>query len=78
MFNATPRPLYLLEREPVPTVQEGDGPQGLSGWVRKISSPPGAHPRAVHSVDTIPTDLCRPTFAEMLLYNISNYVIGIR
>ena len=50
IFNATPQPLYLWQRDPVPTVQE-------AGWtlrpvwsVQKISLPPGFDPRTVQPV----------------------------
>jgi hypothetical protein len=41
VVNATPRPLYPRERDPVPIV---GGPQGWSGLLRKISPPPGIDP----------------------------------
>ena len=34
MVNATPLPLYQTERNPVPILQEADGPQGRSGLMR--------------------------------------------
>jgi hypothetical protein len=39
-------PLYW-ERDPVPFSRRLDGHRGLSGGVRKISSPPGFDPQAV-------------------------------
>ena len=45
LVNATPRPLYPRERDPVAIVQEAGCAQGPSGRVRKISSPPGFDPQ---------------------------------
>ena len=39
MVNATLRPLYSQERDPVPIVLEQEGLQGQSGRLRNISSP---------------------------------------
>ena len=43
-------------KDPVPIVQEAGGLQGRSGWVRKISSPPGFVPRTVQTVVSRYTD----------------------
>jgi hypothetical protein len=51
MVNATLRPLYPRERDPVPIAEEtGGGGQGRSGRVRKISPPPGFDPRTLQPV----------------------------
>jgi hypothetical protein len=46
MVNATPRPLYPRYS----LYRWLDGPQGQSGWVRKILPPPGLDPRTVQPV----------------------------
>jgi hypothetical protein len=45
VVNCTPRPLYSRERNSVTIVQKLGGPQGRSGWVRKIYPPLGFDPR---------------------------------
>ena len=55
MVNATPRPLYPREREPVPTGGRV-GPRGGSGRVRKISPPLLFDPQTVQPVATRYTD----------------------
>jgi hypothetical protein len=50
VINATPRPLYLRERNSLPAVQVAGGPQGQSGHVRKISQPLGFDPRTFQPV----------------------------
>ena len=54
--NATPRPIYLREKDQVPIVGEGGQPQGLSGRVRKISHPPGFNPLTEQVVASRNTD----------------------
>jgi hypothetical protein len=49
MVNATPRPLYPRERDPVPIVEEAGRSQGQSGLVRKISHSPGFDIWTFHS-----------------------------
>ena len=52
VFNATPRPLYPRERDPLPLYKILGGTQGLSGRVRKISPhpPQGFDSRTVQPV----------------------------
>jgi len=54
---ATPWPLYPLDRDPVPVVQESWWATGPVWMVQKISPQPGYDPRTVQSVATIPTEL---------------------
>jgi hypothetical protein len=50
----------------VPTVQEGlGGPQGRSGRMLKISSPPGSDPRTVQPVASRYTDRPIPAPREL-------------
>ena len=42
VVNATPRSLYLLERDPLRIIQEAEC---VPGWARKISPAPGLEPR---------------------------------
>ena len=58
--NATPRPLYHLERDPVPIVQEAGWAVGRSGRVRKTSLPPGFESRSVQPVASRNTDYVIP------------------
>jgi len=44
------------------------GPKGRSGWVRKISSPPGFDPRTVQPVDSRYTDHANPVKETMKQY----------
>jgi hypothetical protein len=48
--SATPRPLYPLETDPVPIVQEAGWVSGRSGRVWNISSPQGFDPRTFQPV----------------------------
>ena len=41
VINATPRPLYLRERDPYPLYRRLGGPQDRYGRVQKISPPTG-------------------------------------
>ena len=52
VVNATPRPLYSREGDPVPIllVDSNYGPQSQSGQVRKISPTPGFDPQSVQTV----------------------------
>ena len=54
VVNATSRPLYNQEKEPVP--RRLGGPQGRSKRVRKISSPLGFDPRTAQLVASRYTD----------------------
>jgi len=57
MLSSSLRPLYPKEIDPVSIVQEaGWASLGLSGQVRKISSPPGFNPRTVQPIATMPTE----------------------
>ena len=47
---ATPWLLYLWERDTVPSYRRLGGPQGRSGWVRKITQPQGFDPLTVQPV----------------------------
>jgi hypothetical protein len=59
---STPRPGRLTPRkDPVPINRRLGGPQGRSGWVRKISPPPGFDPRTVQPVASRYTDCAIPT-----------------
>ena len=48
------------------------GPQGQSGRVRKISSPPGFDPRTVHSVASRYTDWAIPAHGLVLWATLIN------
>jgi hypothetical protein len=61
VVNYTPRPLYPLERDTVPIVQEAGWAHGLSGGVRKISPRPGFGPRTVQPVPSSYTHYAIPT-----------------
>jgi hypothetical protein len=50
VVNATLRPLYPRQRDPVPIYRRLSGAQGRSGRVRKILPPPGFDPRTVQLV----------------------------
>ena len=49
VVNATPQPLYPLERDPVPIVQGLAAPQDPSERFRKISPLPGFDPQPAAS-----------------------------
>ena len=60
--SVTPRPLFTPGKDSVPIVQRLGGPQGRSGQVRKISSPPGFDRQAIQPVASHYTDhATRPT-----------------
>jgi len=50
VFNATPRPLFYRERNPVAFVWEVGWTHGQCGLVRKFSHPPGLDTRTVQPV----------------------------
>jgi hypothetical protein len=56
VVNATRRPLYPRERDPVPTVQEAGWATGPVWTGRKIFSPPEFDLRTVQLVASIYTD----------------------
>jgi hypothetical protein len=56
VVNATPRPLYPGERDPLPIVREAGWAPGLSGRVRKISPQPRFDCRTVQPVASDDTD----------------------
>jgi hypothetical protein len=58
MVNATPRPFYPRERDPVPLYRRLGGPQGPSGRVQKILPPPGFDPQSVQPVGSRIYTLC--------------------
>ena len=64
VVNATPRPLYSRERDPVPIVLEAWWAPNQSGRVRKTSPPLTFDPSSVHTVvsrytkDAVPGLLC--------------------
>ena len=60
VVNATPRPLYPRERPGTHCVRGWVGPQGRSGWVRKISPPTGFDPQTVQLVSSLYTDYAIP------------------
>jgi hypothetical protein len=59
---STPRPgRFTAGKETrYPLYRRLGGPQGQSGWVRKISPPPGFDPRTVQPVESRYTELSRP------------------
>ena len=73
--SVTPRPLFKTR---YPLYRRQGGPQDRSGWVRKISPPPGFDPRTVHSVASRYTDWAtRPTnFESLCFYSITFEVQG--
>jgi hypothetical protein len=67
VVNATPRPLYSRERDPVPIVQEAE-------QLRKISTPPGFDPRTLQPVASRYTDCAIPAlFINIYIIFITNY-----
>jgi len=50
VVNATPRPLYPRDREPVPTIGGWVGPRVILDGCGKFGHPPGFDPRTVQSV----------------------------
>ena len=50
VVNATPRPFYHGERDPVPTVQEAGWVLGLGLTGAEYLAPPGIDPRTVQPV----------------------------
>ena len=57
VVNATPRPLYPWERDPVPIVQEAGWTQGqVWAGAENLASPPAFDPRTVQSVVSGYTD----------------------
>jgi hypothetical protein len=60
VVNATPRPLYPRERDPVPIVQEVGWVTGPVWTVRKNSTSPGFDPRNVQPVASSYTDWDTP------------------
>ena len=60
--SVTPWPLFTPGKTRYPLYRRLGGPQGRSGQLRKISPPPGFHPRTVQSVASSYTDwTTRPT-----------------
>lgn len=72
VFNNTPRPLYLRQRDPVPIIQ------GRFGRVRKISTPPGVDPRTDHPVANRYTDWTVPAHMWMWLQQVTEGVMRLR
>ena len=66
MVNATSRPLYPRERDPVPIVKEGMWAPGRPGRVRKISRTPGFDPWIAQPVTSRYTDCAIPDHVEAL------------
>jgi len=60
----------LLERTLYPLYRRVGGPQNRSGWVRKISVPPGFHPQNVQPVARRCIDYTNPDHTE------SNFMVG--
>jgi hypothetical protein len=60
VVNVTPRPLYPLERDPVPIVQEAGWAGGPVWMCTEISPPPGFDPRTVQYVASRYTDCAIP------------------
>ena len=59
VVNATSRPLYPRERDPVPIVLEFGWAPGPVGTVRKVSPTPGRQPAVSRSTDcAIPVNPC--------------------
>ena len=49
-INSTPRSFYPPERDPIPTVEGGEWPQGRIGLLWNISPSLGLDPRTVQAV----------------------------
>jgi len=64
VVNATPPVALPPEITRYPLYRRVCGPQGQSGRVRKILTPPGFDPRTVQPVASrcVPTELSRPTY----------------
>ena len=60
VVNATPRPLYPWEGNGTHCTGGWEGPQGRSGWARKISSTSGFDPRTVQPIASCYTDWAIP------------------
>ena len=75
VVNATPRPLYPWERNPVPIVLE-------AGWapgpVRRISHPPGFDHRIVQPVVSLYTDWAITAHYLILPYSYAIILVRIR
>ena len=67
VVNATPWPLYPQERPGTHCIGGWVGPQGQSGRVQKISSPPEFDPRRVQPVASLYTDYAIPTLMEVAI-----------
>ena len=68
--SVTPRQHFTPEKTRYPLYRRLGGPQGRSGQVRKISSPPGFDPRTVQPIASRYTDWAtRPTTRNKLSVN---------
>ena len=61
MDSATCRPFYTRDREQLPICKRLGGPQGRSGWVRKISPSSGFEPLTFQPVEYSYTASAIPT-----------------
>ena len=61
MVNATPRPLYRRERDPVPTLQ-------VAGWLRVLRN--GCRPETRHLNVTETTEAIRRLFSQHMIVDI--------
>ena len=70
MINATPRPLYPRERDPVPIVQEAGWAAGPIWTGAENAPPPGFDPRSAKLVASRYTDYAIPanTFVYVCVY----------
>ena len=77
---STPSPGRFTSGRPATHCRWLGGPQGRSGWVRKISHPPGFDPRTVQSVASRYTDYAIPAHASQLLHikNQGDHITGER
>ena len=86
---STPRPGRFTPGKETryPLYRRLGGPQGRSGWLRKISSPPGFDPRTVQPVVSRHTDYAIPAHHYLVIQywnwhsvhqNITPYILCIR
>jgi hypothetical protein len=71
VVSSMPRPPLPLGKTRYPLYRRLGGPQGRSGQVRKISSPPGFDPQSIQSVVSRYTDWAtQPTYTHIVHFNI--------
>ena len=79
VVNATPRPLYLRLKEPVPLYKRLCGPQYRFGRVRKISLPRGFDPRNAQPVASRYTDYANPAhenYVYICIYSVNLRILS--